>query len=176
MTSSLLAAVSSLAQTRTSGNIDSLLCPGGYAAIGHPYLSFKLTKENNVVDNQAVTGKVVFINFWFEGCHPCMAEMEALNELFIKMKGNKDFVFISLSWDDQQTIKKVKEKYSLSFDVLSATPEECKRLNFGCAYPTSIILDKAGIVKYRHSGGSIEKEQAQKFIMTTLLAEIQSLL
>jgi len=167
----------SISQTHVvEGNTDSLLCPIGYVAIGHPYPTFKLTSKNKTVDNQNINGKVVFINFWFEGCHPCMVEMEALNKLFEKLKDNKDVVFITVTWDNEETIKRVKAKYSLSFDIFAASGKECQRLNYGCGYPTSIVLDKTGMVKYRHSGGSIEKEKADEFVMTTLLNEIQSLL
>jgi len=126
-----------------TNNIDSFLCPSGYAAIGHPYLLFNLKNEHTAVNNESLGGKVVFINFWFEGCHPCMAEMEAFNELFKKLKDNKDFTFITITWDNAETINRVKEKYSLLFDVFAASTEECQRLNFGCGYPTSLILDKA---------------------------------
>ena len=164
------------AHTDTWEQMDSLMCPKGYAAIGHPYQEFRLTSTNNVADNKSLAGKVVLINFWFEGCHPCMAEMEALNELFNKMKDNKDFVFISLTRDDEETINRVKKKYSLLFDVYYASSKECQQLNFGCGYPTSIILDKTGIVKYKHSGGSIKTEEAREFVMQTLLPEIKKLL
>jgi peroxiredoxin len=162
--------------TMMSGNIDSLLCPNGYAAIGQPYLTFKLTDQNKVVDNESLHGKVVFINFWFEGCHPCMVEMEALNELFDMTKNYKNFVFISLTRDNQETLNRVREKFGLNFPVFSASDNECQRLNFGCGYPTSIILDKSGNVKYRHSGGSLKKDEAKEFVLTTLLTEIESLL
>ena len=164
-------------QTRTlEGKIDSVTCPIGYMAKGHPYLPFKLTSDKKTVDNQSISGKVVFINFWFEGCHPCMAEMDALNKLFEKVKDKKDFVFISVTWDNDETIKRVTQKFSLSFDIFSASPAECQRLNFGCGYPTSVILDKKGIVHYRHSGGSNDKEKADQFVLKALLTEIESLL
>ncbi len=164
-------------QTRTlEGKIDSLLCPIGYMATGHPYLPFRLTNDKKTVDNQSIKGKVVFINFWFEGCHPCMAEMDALNKLFEKMKDKKDFVFITVTWDNDETIKRVTQKFSLIFDIFAASPAECQRLNFGCGYPTSVVLDKKGIVKYRHSGGTNDKEKADHFILTTLLTEIECLL
>ena len=162
--------------TQSREEMDSLMCPIGYAAFGHPYGEFKIKNENKTVDNLSIKGKVVLINFWFEGCHPCMAEMDALNNLFKKMNSNKDFVFISLTWDDKETVKRVKEKYGLAFEVFSASTEECQRLNFGCGYPTSIVLDKSGIVKYRRSGGSIKTEEANEFIEKTLLSEIQGLL
>lgn len=161
--------------TATSEEMDSLICPRGHAAIGHPYQEFGITDENRAVDNQSLKGKVVLINFWFEGCHPCMAEMEALNELFNKMK-SKDFIFISVTWENKEVIKRVKEKYALDFEVFSTSGKECQRLNFGCGYPTTIVLDKTGILKYWCSGGSIIEKEARQFIMTTLLSEIESLL
>src|SRR4029079_10181332 len=140
-------------QTANREQMDSLMCPVGYAAVGKAYPEFKITNEKRTVDNQTMRGKVVLINFWFEGCHPCMAEMEALNNVFKKMESNKDFVFISLTYDNQETIKRVKKKYDLKFEVFPVSNKECERLNFSCGFPTSIILDKSGIVKYRHSGG-----------------------
>jgi peroxiredoxin len=162
-------------QTSTKEEMDSLICPKGYAAVDQPYMGFRITNEARIVDNQSLKGKVVLINFWFEDCHPCMTEMKALNNLFKKMNSNKDFVFISLTWNNKETIERVKEKYGLVFDVFSAPGKECQRLNFGCGYPTSIVLDKSGMVKYRHSGGSIKMEEADEFIEKTLMAEIQSL-
>jgi peroxiredoxin len=163
-------------QKSEQDEMDSLMCPKGYAAVGKPYLEFKITSEIRSVDNQILKGKVVLINFWFEGCHPCMVEMEALNDLFKKMERDTDFVFISLTWDNKETVKRVKEKYGLAFEVFSALGKECQRLNFGCGYPTSIVLDKSGIVKFRHSGGSLKMEEANEFISKTLFTEIQSLL
>lgn len=167
----------SFSQTHTiEGNIDSLLCPIGYVAIGRPYLTFKLTNDNKIVDNENINGKVALINFWFEGCQPCMAEMEALNKLFEKMKDSSGFVFITITLDNEETIKRVRQKYSLLFDIFAASEKECQRLNYGCGYPTSIVLDKTGIVRYRHSGGSINKEEVDEFVLTTLINEIKSLL
>jgi peroxiredoxin len=168
--------IQSFSQIRRTDNVDSLLCPIGFASIGHPYLTFKLSNDKRTVDNQSINGKVVFINFWFEGCHPCMAEMEALNKLFEKMKDKKDFVFITITWDNKETIKRVKKKYSLSFDIFAANTKECQLLNFGCAYPTHIVLDKTGRVRYLHNGGSNNKADADEFVMNTLFTEIQGLL
>ncbi|MES1197661.1 MAG: TlpA disulfide reductase family protein [Chitinophagaceae bacterium] len=163
-------------QTATREEMDSLMCPKGRAADGRQYMEFRITNEARTIDNQNLRGKVVLINFWFEDCHPCMAEMEALNNLFKKMESNKDFVFISLTWNNKETIKRVKEKFGLAFEVFSAPGGKCQRLNFGCGYPTSIVLDKLGVIKFRHHGGSIIIEQANEFIEKTLLPEIQSLL
>ena len=128
------------------------------------------------VSNDLLKNKVVLINFWFEGCHPCMAEMDALNELHTTLKSNKDFLFVSFTWDNPETIKRVKEKYNINFGILSTDDIECQRLNFSNGYPTSIILDRSGTIKYLHSGGSVEKEKARELVMNELLVEIKKIL
>jgi len=111
------------------------------------------------------------INFWFEGCHPCVTEFPALNELAQQLKGNRDFEFISFTWDNQETIKRVKETYNLGFKVFYS--KDCYRLNQGLGYPLSMVLDRQGIVRYAVDGGSLDPEKARQFVMTTLLAEVQ---
>ena len=153
-----------------------VLFPKAYSQIGQPFPEFSFTGKNKTINNSNLKGKVVLINFWFEGCHPCMAEMEALQELSEKLKDNKDFLFISISKDNKETIKRVKEKYSLTFDVFATTEQECRRLNYDSGYPTNLILDKTGALKFFHAGGSIKKEVAREHVMTKLLSEIQSIL
>jgi peroxiredoxin len=167
---------SSPTQTDPLDSLFRVQFPKVYAEIGHPFPAFELKSENKTINNKSLTDKVVLINFWFEGCLPCMAEMEALNELFEKLKNNKDFVFISLTRDNQEAAERVKKKYGLTFDIFSATAKECSRLNFGSGYPTSIVLDKTGIIKFIHVGGATDKDWASERVLTILLPEIQSLL
>jgi hypothetical protein len=47
---------------------------------------------------------------------------------------------------------------------------------FQSGYPTSIVLDKTGTIKYIHVGGPIEKDGATDRVMEILLPEIQTLL
>jgi len=150
--------------------------PQAYAEIDHTFPSFELKRPNKTINNKSIEGKVVLINFWFEGCAPCMAEMEALNDLFNNLKSNEDFLFISIARDNLEAINRVKKKYHLAFDAFPSNDKECKRLNFGSGYPTTIVLDKNGIIKNIHVGGPIEKEDASERVMTTLLSEVKALL
>lgn len=150
-------------------------CLSGYGPTGEPYPEFTLENETRKVTNQSLKGKVVLINFWFEGCHPCMAEMDALQTLYKRMKSYKDFEFISITWDNKETIKRVKDKFGLSFEVFQASQPECTRLNLACGYPTSLIIDKSGILRYRHHGGSTKIPEAAAFVENTLATEIESL-
>lgn len=157
-------------------NVDSFLTAKRTAPLGKPFPSFWATTGGRTVSNDLFNGKVVLINFWFEGCLPCMAEMDALNSLQQQLDTTKDFLFVSFTYDNAAAIKRVKGKYSLTFGVLSTSQQECRRLNFDNGYPTHMILDRTGTIKYLHSGGSTNKEKAKAFIMSTLLPEITSLL
>lgn len=150
---------------------DSLLQAKTREAIGKPFPTFVAANEQGTINNDSLKGKVVLINFWFEGCHPCLAEFGALNELAEKLKGNNDFEFISFTWDNAETIQRVKQDYNLQFKVFYS--KECSRLNLQFGYPTSIVLDRQGIIKYLVCGGSLDKEKAREFVMTTLLSKIQ---
>ena len=160
-------------------NIDSAYLrfrPDIKKRIGQPYLDFSFTSNGKTLSNEMLKGKVVFMNFWFEGCHPCMAEMAALNELYEKLKDNEDFRFISITRDNDEAIARVKKKFSLKFDVIAATDKECRRLIFDSGYPISIILDKTGAVRFMHFYGSTEVQKSREHIMTKVLPEIQSIL
>jgi thiol-disulfide isomerase/thioredoxin len=157
----------------TSINIDSLFGKKAKEAIGKPFPKFVAINESGKINNDSLIGKVVLINFWFEGCHPCLAEFGGLNELAQELKENRDFEFISFTWDDSITINRVKEKYKLQFKVFSVDGEECSRLNQNNGYPTTIILDRQGIIKYLVFGGNSDAGKAREFVMTDLLSKIQ---
>ena len=77
------------------------------ANIGKQFPDFKVTGfDGNNFSNSDLKGKITLINFWFEGCHPCVAEFAALNNLFKKFYGNKSFNFVSFTFEDSSDIKK----------------------------------------------------------------------
>ena len=154
-------------------DIDSFFRAQQAAALGKPFPAFKVSMNGPTVTNQLMRGKVVLVNFWFEGCLPCLVEMEALDELQQALKGHKDFLFLSFTKDGPEAVKRVKAKYRLSFPVLAVSDKDCKRLSFGNGYPTSMILDRKGKIRYLHSGGATNKELAREFVMKELLAEVK---
>lgn len=62
------------------------------------------TIDGETLSLEQLQGKVIVINFWFESCAPCIAELPALNRLREEYK-SKDVVFIAFGKDDSQTIK-----------------------------------------------------------------------
>ncbi len=156
----------------TAEEIDSILESSKKIYIGKPFPAFNVVNGKQKINNDSLKGKVVLINFWFETCHPCMAELPALNELAIKLKDNKEFEFISFTWENLQTVQRIKDEYNLQFKVLSVSNEECLRLNKN-GYPTTFILDRNGLIKYCITGGSTDPEEARKFVLNRLLKKIE---
>src|SRR5688572_13442850 len=79
---------------------------------GFPAFSAHSIQGENYSD-EMLSGKVVFINFWFENCPPCIAEFEALNELYKNYKNNKNFQFISFTYEKKEKAFRAAQKYGI---------------------------------------------------------------
>jgi thiol-disulfide isomerase/thioredoxin len=65
-----------------------------------------------------VKNKVLFLNFWFTNCLPCIAEFNTLNNLYNQYKTDSSFKLISLTFESPEEIQRMREKYSLLFDII----------------------------------------------------------
>lgn len=131
--------------------------------INKPFPEFSASADNKVCSNETLKDKVVFINFWFAACAPCMAEMDELNQLFTKFKQNKNFELVSFTFEDAKKIALIKRKFKIGYNVYSISRDECYRLNNNNGFPTSIILDSAGTIKYIHSADQLNKSEIKKY-------------
>lgn len=179
----VLLSLFSNAQTLTAREIDSINNKFSSAqdkrnkeAIGKPYPPFSFTRDGKVFNNDLLKGKTIFINFWFEACAPCIAEFDALNEVYQKLNDNKKFEFISFTFETPEKVKQIKEKYPLPYPVISIDRKECYRLNLNNGFPANIILDLTGAIKYMSFGGNTDKAMARKYVMEIIYPEIVKLL
>ncbi len=153
-------------------NIDSLYKAIQIKAIGKPFSPFYANYENKVFTNENLKGKTVFINFWFATCAPCLAEFDDLNKLYDSLKSNKKFEFISFTFETPKVIKEICKKYKIHYKVISLNVDVCERLNRNASYPTSLIIDANGIIKFFRMGGSTKKEEVKKVIFTEYYPKI----
>lgn len=138
------------------------------AAMGKPLPLFNAMLKDSAVTNTNWLGKTVYLNFWFEGCAPCLAEFEVLEKMYTQLKDSGDFVFASFTFESPEKIEELKTKHKFRFPCLTVSRENCQRLNFGMGYPTHIILNKKGLVSYIDNGGSTDKRIAERMIMENL--------
>jgi len=116
-------------------------------------VSFK-DENGAVLPLNSLQGKVVFINFWATWCPPCVAEMPSINALYDKLKTNPNVVILMVDVDNKAEQSQEfmrKNKYSLPvFTPASAIPPEY----LGSAIPTTLVLNKAGKIVFKHEGGA----------------------
>lgn len=109
-----------------------------------------LEKEN--VSNASLRGKVILLDFWGTWCPPCRESVPILRNLNKKYSG-KAFQLVGVSSDEDEDVWRTyiddqhmnwSEYLDLSGDVQLAFKIE--------SFPTYIVLDKDGVVRYRQSG------------------------
>jgi peroxiredoxin len=147
------------------------------ANIGKSFKSFnKKDVTGKYFTDKDLKGKITLVNFWFEACHPCVAEFEAFNKIFDSLSTNEDFRFISFTFDNVNSIAESIRKYQLHFPIISISKEECYSLNGSSGFPITMLIDREGKIAYIKSGGDPDITQATKDVNQTLLPKIIQLL
>ncbi len=98
----------------------------------------------------------------FESCAPCISELEAFNKLFDLLKDDKNFMFISFTFDPDSTIQKLKTRYNTKYKVFHLNRPECYRLNFNIGFPTSFVLNKKALLHIPNVEDILTLKQHQK--------------
>jgi len=101
-------------------------------------------------DLAAARGKVLFINFWFTRCPPCIVEMPYLNQLQERY-ANQDVEFLSFAPEQGIEVERFLQRFEFNFRHFPGALNFIKP--FGRSYPKNILVDKNGII--RHIGGGI---------------------
>jgi thiol-disulfide isomerase/thioredoxin len=104
--------------------------------------SFKLKK---------LEGKIVVLNFWFIGCPPCRQEIPELTKLAAAYANDPDVVFISFGLDDRYDIKNFVKTTPFGYHIVDNGGMYANLYHINL-YPTNVVLDKEGKVRFHSSG------------------------
>jgi cytochrome c biogenesis protein CcmG/thiol:disulfide interchange protein DsbE len=113
---------------------------------------FKVKDLDGIEFDSSKTKRLVFYNFWFSGCAPCVLETDMLNNLQSKFKDQVDFV--SLTFDSKESVGEFIKKHPFNFRHLSVSKEFLTNLDINGGYPTSVLVLDGKIIKYRLGGPS----------------------
>jgi thiol-disulfide isomerase/thioredoxin len=116
-----------------------------------PNFSFT-THDNQRISNASLRGKVILMDFWGAWCPPCRESVPILRDLNKKYSG-KAFQLIGVSSDDDEDVWKtfMQAQHMDWPDYLDAS-EEVQRAFKIESFPTFIVLDKDGVIRFRQSG------------------------
>ena len=114
------------------------------------------TIDGKTLSLSDLKGKVVVLNFWFNSCEPCRAEIPALNRLVEDYK-NTDVVFIAFSKDYEPAIKKFLEYKEFNYNIVSNDYPMEQKLCIIFGYPENMVIDRKGIVRQIFCGGPTDE-------------------
>jgi DsbE subfamily thiol:disulfide oxidoreductase len=110
-----------------------------------------LDEKDEKVSLAQFAGKVVVLNFWATWCGPCRAEMPELQ----RFHQQKDTDVILLGIDikeDKDTILQFMKRAGYSYPVVRDTFAQASDTYQIRAIPTTYVLDKQGIIRYKKVG------------------------
>ncbi len=135
--------------------------------------------DGKILHLESLAGKkVVWINFWGLRCGPCVRELPALQKLYSKYgpKGllivgvNTDGVnadFIRKAFGERQDLKAAGVAFPLvpdeQFTVIDAYGLQ--------GAPLNVMIDRKGVVRYRHEGYEDGDEAGYAKVVERLLSE-----
>lgn len=116
-------------------------------------------------------GDVVMINFWASWCGPCRQEMPLLDELYRNYQP-LGFTILGVNVEeDPAKAKSLLKDIPVSFPVLFDTENTVSRLYDVVAMPSTVLVDRAGKVRYLHKGYKPGYEQSYQEQIRTLVRE-----
>lgn len=145
--------------------------------IGIKAPDFSMTNiDGQTFELSDLKGDVVVLNFWFMACPPCIAEIPALNDVS-EMFSDQDVRFIGLASDTKDKLeKKFFTKHEFKFETIpDADGIVMHTLKSKWGYPTTMILDKEGIIRHIFTG-AWTAEEAIESVKGELIPAIESLL
>ena len=116
-----------------------------------PEIMFK-TIDGELLKTENLSGKIVFYNFYFAACAPCIAQKNVLNELYEKFHINDDVIFISITHDNYEITRQFRDIHKIEFKIVSMNREERNQFAVS-AWPTNILVGIDGKIVLKMVGG-----------------------
>lgn len=116
-----------------------------------PGFSFR-AQDNVTISNFSLRGKVVLLDFWGTWCPPCRESVPILKNVQKKYAA-KPFELVSISSDDDEDVWRtfVEAQHMNWAEYLDSSSELQEAFKID-SYPTYIVVDKDGVIRFRQSG------------------------
>jgi thiol-disulfide isomerase/thioredoxin len=135
---------------------------GDAPEIGKSAPEFQATTfDGKKIQLSELQGKVVLIDFWASWCGPCRQEMPFLNELHHRYR-KSPFEIMAINIDDKiENAKKFIERLSepINFTIVGDSKQQIPPLYDIKGMPTSILIDKKGVIRFWHTGFKESNEE-----------------
>ena len=111
------------------------------------------TSDGEYIALEDLRGKVVLLDFWATWCPPCVASTPAFRTLHRRYEKEPSFVMIAISSDREvETWRAFTAKNQMVWPQYRDRDSKVQRAFEVRAFPTYIVIDHEGIIRFRGSG------------------------
>lgn len=111
------------------------------------------TSDGEYLTLEDLRGKVVLLDFWATWCPPCVASVPSLRSLYKRFEKEPSFMMIALSADSEaEPWRAFIAKNQMVWPQYWDRDRRVQRAFSIRAFPTYVLIDHEGIVRYRSSG------------------------
>jgi thiol-disulfide isomerase/thioredoxin len=157
--------------------------------VGQPLMTMELqplTGDPPGISLENLRGRVTMINYWGTWCPPCVAEFPRMVEIWDELRGNPNFQFLSVSSsgrprEDVEAVRTATQSFLKLRDAAIPTyidadgvSRQTLTAQMGAqyfAFPTTVLLDRQGIIRAIWVGYEPGTERQMREIASQLLAE-----
>lgn len=123
------------------------------------------------LDLSAYRGKVVYVDFWASWCGPCRQSFPWLDNL-ARAYASQNFVVIGVNVDkDRERAERFLNEIPADFPIVYDPKGELATAYKVAGMPSAILIDRAGHVRFQHSGFSEKQKGLYEEQLQSLLAE-----
>lgn len=136
-----------------------------------PECALEAMDAHDVRDLGRFRGKVLYVDFWASWCRPCVQTFPLLNDLERRYRG-EGLQVVGINVDERaedaaEFTARLRPEFALAADRRG----DCPRRFDVRGMPSAYLVDRRGIVRYRHVGYRSEDAQTLRARVVELLAE-----
>lgn len=116
-------------------------------------------------------GQVVLLNFWASWCGPCRQEMPVLDKIHQRYE-DTGFAVLGVNVEGEAApAQEIVDKTDITFPVLIDAGQSVSELYELEAMPSTVVIDRDGMVRYVHRGYKPGDEAKYVEIVKQLIRE-----
>ncbi|HXI11248.1 MAG TPA: redoxin domain-containing protein [Thermoanaerobaculia bacterium] len=116
------------------------------------------TSEGEHLTLEDLRGKVVVLDFWGTWCPPCVASVPSLRNLRKRYEKEPSFMLVGISSDpEEEPWRTFIAKNKMVWPQYRDRDRQIQRAFGVSAFPTYVVIDQEGIIRFRTSGTSWER-------------------